>query len=135
MNRFLVGVLENLGEYPDELLIVNALDRESAIEKYKSFALPTSNFIEYLFDGFSENFWYDEESLGQKKLSRKEIKSRIYEYFKEKPEYFNIYWGHWNAPLEIFPKDMIFWIWRKELNGDEGRDLQAFNLDEITEHR
>lgn len=127
----------------EPLAIVNAENEKEAIRIANENLKVEESFIEHLHDwstnmSFSEKFYYDEKSQGQSDLPKKEVQRRITEYFKEKPEYAEIYNSHWNAKapknvyqMKKFPNEMIEWIYRKELSAGSWVTLQAFNLDEV----
>lgn len=143
MNKFLVG---NSEEFLD-LLVITADSEKSAIIIYQNILEADYSFIESLHAwainmSWSERFYFDEKSDGQKRLSQREVLRRVKTYFKEKPEYVEVYLNHWNGIVKgneeenlmaYFPQDMIDWIWRKELKEGDWTIFKAINLDLIKE--
>jgi hypothetical protein len=120
------------GEEPRGYMIVNEPNEEKAILSYCENIKPDEFFIEHVQENsFSEKFFCDDESEGQEDLPQEVIDSRIFQYFKEKPEYEKIYRESWHNQTAYFPDEMIKWIHKKELLSDDWTTLTIINLDEV----
>lgn len=138
MSKFIIS---NVDEF-QPVAIVSAPTKEMALKKFMHQLNPDHLFLEDLHElsinmSFSEKFHYDEESEGQKLLPKKEVDRRVFEYFKEKPEYRDIYLSHWNDAsdtdhkMSYFPGEMIMWIWKKELFHGKWTAFKAYDLADL----
>ena len=130
MAKYLVGISESSFE-DQEFLIVNDQDENDAVRLYSEWIAPSDgDFLEYVTsksidDSVASLFWLQKEEeeeefmeSGKIRMDFNLFRQRVREFFSgrgnEAELYLNYYFSTEELdPAEIFPAEMLGFIWRK----------------------
>lgn len=131
----------------ENLFFVSAINEKEAIKVFANFyAHKDEFFLENLHDksinmSFAEKFWINSENsedfmrTGEGYNSEDDFKKNVYKYFSNKKEYADLYIDYHlsddkNIENYKFPRDMIIYLWIKDLCS---MSFRIINVDDITD--
>lgn len=144
MPKYLIGRNDSTFSEGD-FVIVDAPNQSDAGEKYiRQIGITDEYFLEYLADrslngGFASHFWLrtEEENEimaleGRVIIDEKEFRGRIHEFFKEWPDYADLYFRFYDddseTPVPEWPEEMLVMIWKESQSWDS---FSLYSLDQI----
>lgn len=142
LHKFLILIKDS--ESPS-LFIVNAEDEKEAMNDFAYFyAMRDEMFLENLSEkavnaGFAEHFWLKtQEEQDHFMMNNAEIlttedifKERVFDYFNDQPAFAYFYLNYYFNDIGHFPKEMIVYIWKKEVTEGDWCEVQVININSI----
>jgi hypothetical protein len=148
MQKFLVGYDETpFGDR--DFVIVNAGNREEAVMRFiRETALNEDIFIEHIYEktvnmSLAEMFWFQTEKemehftqKGEVLIDVEEFKRRVRKFFGDYTDFAERYLDYYfsesdEPPDELFPEEMLFYIWSESDWADEVIAMPLSDIDEI----